>query len=1079
MPSFSSGTNIQQNTLAVILAGSGSHGFQIQGPASPDTVPSLAPGLCYKFEMWLAACTIPFGLNIGATQVCSLAENPAQNSGGFEIYAGPTNIVANLPIASPSTVVPSYTGAAMTPMIVTLVVRRQMGAKWEVETWIDYAPLSLYPVCIGKQLLTLSDATFTWQLYGQGSEWSGTDATWSQELLQVLSMKMSANFADDPTNITYGYLGSITSSKYANGAGVICSGYCNYAGADFVLVGDEVWDGSNDECVRFFASADMGKTWNESLFSGFDEYGNASSALALFDLSLTASPPATVFPSVIPGINLIRSPALTGAGTATATFTETANGAQTLTIIDSAGANHTISTSGFAYNLAGLVIEINQASGVGSSNGGHWTASVASNAYSSTPSSQFLCLMQNTAAPVNCNGVTGSLNLNVVPHNISLGSDPATGVMLACCARWFDSKTSWVVGRFYVPPTPTTAYNQQYWGPEFIIAGGPMSGAGAGTGGDQHAWDDVRSVLKLADGRWAIGCEIYNFRDYPSTGDSKAVLLISKAGLSPAQIQAAGSYEGYSYNSGAPTWSATPGWTLNGLPSATLLTADATGLGGPHYSVGQEPSVDQMANGQLVAVGRAAKAARLSLGTIDSGTGIVTWADPTDSTNVGSIYGYFGNEVVCDGGLNNGSYGSTNGNQRPFLWSGSAPVNACCDNSSQVPMVYFVTCTKPYAASLAGRFWITIWECPQSAFSPANVAANEGISFVKSSYSVIVTDIGVYPSFKVNNGVLCGAMGNYVGSHFFRGKLEGLDVTYPTPDKVLATAPKYGMPGNLSQGTAVVVTPTYPNVNKVFVGVTFGDSTTGTLTGTYYPPNSGVSPFTENPALVLSGAKYGGGNAVSGTYVPPSSSDPGVQNVLYGTHYVINGSAFSGAYYPPNNGLSPYTDDPSLVLQGAVYGYNRGESGTASTSGGSSVDPGIDNVLYGTSYVINGSPKNGVYYPPNNGISPFTSNASLVELGAYFGINNETEGSGGGGGGGIGGYTPQEIAAAVWGDSVDTVGGVPISKMMNCLAAAIFGSTLVDMTQGTIEFTLPNGQSPMTLFFDPHTPGSITGAQIN
>jgi len=923
LPSYSSGANILGTQLIIVLTGSSAMGLNISGPVSGagDSIPTLAAGLCYQFKFAVSQSSPPTTFKIGGTEVCS-----------FYNYVGIAPFFATATGAHVPVMVPSpNANANVEPMTVTLVIRQAgTGAnsgKWEVESYVECQSLGNLPVSIGRDMLTLADSTFTIaHLDANLATNSGVNATWASDYTRISSIQISDSFDLDPVALGSSYIEFIANSDRKQG--MIANSYCNYGGIDFAILCDQQFDGASNSHDRLLKSTDYGKTWAESLFSGYDMYGTASSTLALFDIDSVAG-------NVSPAMKITRSPQLTAgsnynigsdvtetdisaysadtgvvfgpftasssgttssikvrtsvtgshiraalclydaansthgyvgalasgssisASQATATadyvdcpigttaitsgqqymvlvFVPTGEGTQAhigdklsgtsgatfhymssitagtltsgtvgwdnaftlcaycevvpssgyatatvgwtgpgsdmqVTIADSSGINTTIASYSSGYrSLSDLKTQIEAIAG------SYWTATILkndtspANPNSSHAATGYMFQLQNTAAPIDCNGTDGTIYQNQVPTNIAMGVDPATGVMLVVTQRVQDQYTIWCVGRFYDGTTP---YDASHWGAEFIIAGGPLNAGTASTGGDGHVYGDMRACIKLADGRWLLAMEYQN----NNVGPQPHIVVITSnfssgtTPLTPTQIAAGGSIEGYAYNGGTPTWSATPAWTMTNV-----------------CDYGTEPSVDQLADGRLIAFIRDSNFFIISIGTINPSTGVITWADPTDASNATK-------KCVCDGGAN-----SSNGVVRPNLWSGNTPGCVVCDNISGV--VYFVTGAR---TSTTNRNWNSVMQVTQANLQSSAITSNNGILITRSSYGDLVTGFGSYPIFRMNNGFLCGVVTTGFGAGFFRGHLDGEDVTYPAANKVATGEAAYGAPGALN-------TPSYP-----------------------------------------------------------------------------------------------------------------------------------------------------------------------------------------------------------------------------------------------------------------------------
>jgi len=508
----------------------------------------------------------------------------------------------------------------------------------------------------------------------------------------------------------------------------------------------------------------------------------------------------------------VSCPVTASSGFATATFSIGTNAVAYLTLADSgssgiAAIDYTFTIGSTSTSISSLISTINSQSGVGSGSSGAWTAAFVSNNNSSSTSAK--CPVSTGIAPtasgVNCNNQYGYLNLLQVPQNCALGINPNNGTALAVTQRQIDNQTQWLVGRFGTSP-----YAAANWGPEFIIGGGPLNGGTAKTGGDQKLYSNPRSVSSLADGRWAITCDLYNY--YSSLVVTPSLIISGfSSGTTPytnAQLQAGNTLEGYSNSN--QTFGNTSSW---------IISTIAANLGA---SLGTETFVVQLPNGELVALGRNAPSSSyvypdgcygLSNGTLtgSGGSASVTWADPTDSSNTNYWCG-------CDGQPNT----SDNVNVRPFLWSGNTPCCMVLDNSNPAsPTLYVITTVIPETTS---RQNITIQQILAANIEKANVSGNGGIFFKPNQYRVLIC-AGEYPAFAINNGVLCGVLGGHNAiAYFIRGTINLPD---PGPSNVL-----YGVKSGSETGTL-----TLPHAISASVPYT-PDRTQVLSTGEYGPIGS-------------------------------------------------------------------------------------------------------------------------------------------------------------------------------------------------------------------------------------------------
>jgi hypothetical protein len=489
----------------------------------------------------------------------------------------------------------------------------------------------------------------------------------------------------------------------------------------------------------------------------------------------------------------------------------------TITLADDIGpTTTTLNYSTNAGTMASVKTDIEAISG------SHWHVTLGSNSvaplspnssYASTAPARLLHPMSATDCYAG-NSHAATVSTAIRPQAPSLGYSPG-GEMLAVVGREIDARTGWLTGRFNVPGTG--------WTDEFIIAGGPLQSAAsdgfvvansgstpnadgsytsAGThngkpyyhssesglyivaptpvdgaawsmvdsdpstldsathvwrgpaldtgpagsygpvtgatggvlvtvdntsytalsGGDGYFFGDDRACLKLFDGRWLIACSYYN----RSASLSNAILL-SKPGLSISELMS-GSVHGYSFVAGVASWTATPAWTQ-------LAGAD-----------GIEPNVCQLANGQLVWVGRDSGGGWISVGTVSATSQAIAWHDPTYAANASK-------SCVADGG-----YNSANSVRRPLLWSGSGPLSVVADNVNK--LVYFISETQTGSQQIRGC--VEVWRCTQDAL--LNAEANGGLVLEATALGQLSGVLGVYTSFQLANGRLCGVMANGQGS---------------------------------------------------------------------------------------------------------------------------------------------------------------------------------------------------------------------------------------------------------------------------------------------------------------------------
>jgi hypothetical protein len=800
--------SLSGQAMVVTSSGNTVQGLALTLPYTPDSLPTLAAGLGYRISFAVNPSAPPIVFTLGGVQVAEFVnyfnQGPAVTNGVstvnlFTTYNGPGATGGN---------------SSVQPLTVTILIRSQVGSDWNVETWVEGGGVSLLPVCVGNQVVSLSNGqlviktTDTYQ-----ADNVGQNSTWTSDFVVFYSFEVANGYELDLAATGTNYIEAIAGTNWTGttgvtGAadGVITIGYVSYEGNDYALVCDAVSDGNGLSHVRFFTSTDSGLIWNETLFTGNDQFGNASTTLALFDISLNANAPALPYGNIIPAFTLERSPATTSA-----TFSISTSTAGTILIAtDSAGQTFTSSAGD---TIAQLITAINNASGFGHLNGGNWTATALTSNYSSTPGLSESAYMHVTAAPVNCNGVNGTVSICMTPDNVSMGLDPATGNILAVASRVMDgnSNTAWLVGRFCISGT---------WGAEFIIAGGPLNSNTANTGGDQLFFSDVRSVIKLQDGRWLIAADYWDYVDFES-GDEECVAIVSFAGQTDTQISQGGSIQGYSSYSGS--WSATPSWSYNGISVAnggTARSGNANYIGSSigNASLGNEPCVIQLASGNLLAVGRTSTYAFMSFGSINSSTGVITWVDPTDSLNTNNI-------CLCDGGANSesGDY------RRPLIWSGNAPLSLVSD--PQGVYVYIISVVQPFNIT---RGWVTVQQVTQADLTLSAIAANGGLFIEPNPYGTIITQLSNegYPAFGVNGTTLCGVIGTGTGAVYFRGQPINNSPLPPSYDVYAGVNRGDGVLGTLRATTIATAAGFGVNLSSsILVAGSIVDNVVGTATG--------------------------------------------------------------------------------------------------------------------------------------------------------------------------------------------------------------------------------------------------------
>jgi len=537
----------------------------------------------------------------------------------------------------------------------------------------------------------------------------------------------------------------------------------------------------------------------------------------------------------------------TGSGFALATLTQSAGGVCTATLSDSSGGSY---SNNNAASLKDLVDSINGTTGIGLAHGGNWTAAVATNSFVHNAGGCKTQILLATNGSLDCNGSTKYFTLGNGPQSSRIVVDSG-GVMLAIAARWqswqstnggaYDCVT--LVGRFYDGTWP---YDATKWGPEFVIAGGPMNptagfsvtltgtttpatagtyapagtyqgrsvyhsvatgyyivgalgvalatlqdvapGSSAShvwqkligpasdpsgtyapqqsasgtavasiaydvnTGGDAKSYGDCVGLLKLNDGRFLMSLSYEDFTTGSNTG--YPAIIVSKPGLSWQQLQAGVSLDGW--DNTAQAVGGTSSWEIHRIAQSASVV-----------SLGNEPTVTQLPNGNLLAVGRNQDYAYLSMGILQR-DGTFSWVDPTCAAN--TAYNY----CVCDGSDQNIAHldGYVGQYQRPLIWSGNAPVSIHYDSTDSA--VHVVTGTVPFTTN---RGCFTELKASVDDFTSANVAANKGLSFVPGQYGTIIltpTSGLKYGSFKSNSdGVFCGAIGEAKGAGFFVGSPQG------------------------------------------------------------------------------------------------------------------------------------------------------------------------------------------------------------------------------------------------------------------------------------------------------------------
>ena len=395
----------------------------------------------------------------------------------------------------------------------------------------------------------------------------------------------------------------------------------------------------------------------------------------------------------------------TGAAVVSATLNS--SGTLVITLVDTAtpAVNHQI----VATTLTAIVSEINGLT--------DWTASIPSGTTTyfpgiGTSSTQMLLPF---AGAQNANGVVATLQAGLVPLGADIGSSNDGSMLVAINRVAENASTVWLTGCFYDGHQP---YDQSHWGSEFLIAGGLEANAYQG---------DLRAAVKLPSGQWLVS--------------NDGVGFLSAAGLSNTQIAAGYSADGYRLGN-TVAWQTTPSALLQSWYPVPLGTASINDL-----SLGVEVPIISLGGNKVLAVGRNATFANMSLGTVSGNT--ITWVDPTDATRT---------YCVCDGGVNG------NGNRRPYLWSGSTPISMCLLGSN----VIFVTAKLPNVTESSGltRRRMHAWQLPLS-----QLAATGSLTIQRSQFGAIA-NVGEYLDFKPGpGGVLCGAVGirGPVGCYFNGG----------------------------------------------------------------------------------------------------------------------------------------------------------------------------------------------------------------------------------------------------------------------------------------------------------------------
>ena len=120
-------------------------------------------------------------------------------------------------------------------------------------------------------------------------------------------------------------------------------------------------------------------------------------------------------------------------------------------------------------------------------------------------------------------------------------------------------------------------------------------------------------------------------------------------------------------------------------------------------------------------------------------------------------------------------------------------------------------------------------------------------------------------------------------------------ITLPVASHVLNDQPAYGINGNLSSGSLTLPAGSYVSTAAGTYGVA-GTGSTPTLDMSLYTLTSTINWPTASGVLI--GTYFGiTGSLTQGTFDEATRNiDPGIANVLSGTHYTIHGSALIGSY---------------------------------------------------------------------------------------------------------------------------------------------------------------------------------------
>ena len=166
---------------------------------------------------------------------------------------------------------------------------------------------------------------------------------------------------------------------------------------------------------------------------------------------------------------------------------------------------------------------------------------------------------------------------------------------------------------------------------------------------------------------------------------------------------------------------------------------------------------------------------------------------------------------------------------------------------------------------------------------------------------------------------------------------------YPATSDVLASAPVYGDPINVLQGTYTGGSCTgYPAQSDVLAGVVYGDTSqyTGSL-------DVDLTANLPTESEVISGVAFGSSSQFTGNV-----TQPGVSDVRIGIQYGANGNQYTGTLSTSSNVTLPAIGE---VLNGVSYGD------VASPIVGVFVSPQISDVVSGVTYGANGSQFTGSF----------------------------------------------------------------------------------------------------------------------